>query len=295
MAAMNMNLYSRGDKLFAIAVAVLIGLFTAATFYPFIYIAAVSFSSGFAAAAGKVVLTPVEFTMDAYKYILTDSDFWRSYLNTFIYTVGGTLVSLLIIIPAAYALSRPQLIGRRFWNLFAAFTLWFNAGLIPFFLNMRDLNLLDSYFGIIIAFAVNAFNLILLRNFFESLPQSFEEAARMDGANDFQILWKVYVPLSKPAIATITLFCIVSRWNGFFWAMVLLQSQEKIPLQVYLRHTLVTLSDDQEFTATLSSQPYSAESVTAAIIVCSIIPVLIIYPFIQKYFEKGILMGGVKE
>ena len=204
-------------------------------------------------------------------------------------------MSLLIIVPGAYALSRPQLKGRRFWNLFIAFTLWFNAGLIPFFLNMRDLNLLDSYFGIIIAFAVNAFNIILLRNFFESLPQSFEEAARMDGANDFQILWKVFVPLSKPAIATITLFCIVARWNGFFWAMILLQSEEKIPLQVFLRHTIATLSDDQEFTATLTSQPYGPESVTAAIIVCSIIPVLIVYPFIQKYFEKGILLGGVKE
>jgi len=293
--SMNYNLYSRGDKLFAFAIAVLIGMFTVATFYPFIYIAAVSFSSGFAAAAGKVVLTPVDSTIAAYKYILFDSVFWRSYLNTFIYTIGGTIMSLLIIIPAAYALSRKQLIGRRFWNLFIAFTLWFNAGLIPFFLNMRDLNLLDSYFGIIIAFAVNAFNIILLRNFFESLPESFEEAARMDGANDFQILWKVFIPLSKPAIATITLFCIVSRWNGFFWAMVLLQSEEKVPLQVYLRHTIASLSDDQEFTATLTSQPYSVQSVTAAIIVCSIIPVLIVYPFIQKYFEKGILLGGVKE
>jgi len=282
---MNMNLYSRGDKLFAIATSILIGLFTAATLYPFIYIAAVSFSSGFAATAGKVVITPIDATLSAYKYILVDPQFWISYRNTFIYTIGGTVMSLLIIIPGAYALSRPQLLGRRFWNLFVAF----------FFMNMRDLGLLDSYFGIIIAFAVNAFNLILLRNFFESLPSSFEEAARMDGANDFQILWKVYIPLSKPALATITLFCIVARWNGFFWAMVLLQDDDKIPLQVFLRHTIANLSDDQEFTATLMDQPYSAETVTAAIIVCSIIPVLIVYPFMQKYFEKGILLGGVKE
>ncbi len=292
---MNMNLYSRGDKIFAIVVSILIGMFTVATFYPFIYIAAVSLSGGFAAASGKVVLTPVDSTLAAYKYILAEPKFWNSYLNTFIYTIGGTIMSLLIIIPGAYALSRPQLIGRRFWNLFVAFTLWFNAGLIPFFINMRDLGLLDSYIGIIVGFAVNAFNIILLRNFFESLPQSFEEAARMDGANDFQVLWKVYIPLSKPALATITLFCIVARWNGFFWAMVLLQSEEKIPLQVFLRHTIAVLSDDQEFTATLSSQPYSVESVTGAIIVCSIIPVLIVYPFVQKYFEKGILLGGVKE
>ncbi len=292
---LNWNLYSRGDKIFAIAVSILIGLFTVATLYPFIYIAAVSFSSGFAAQAGKVVLTPIDATLESYKYILVQRDFWVSYRNTFIYTIGGTVVSLLFIIPGAYALSRRQLFGRRFFNLFIAFTMWFNAGLIPFYLNMRDLNLLDSMFGIILAFAVNAFNIILLRNFFEAIPESFEEAARMDGANDFQVLWKVFIPLSKPAIATITLFCIVSRWNGFFWAMVLLQSQEKIPLQVFLRHTLAKLSDDEDFAITQLEATYSAETVTAAIIVCSIIPVLLVYPWIQKYFEKGILLGGVKE
>jgi len=291
----NMNLYSRGDRLFVIANMVLVGLFTLSTLYPFIYIAAVSFSSGFAATTGSVVLTPVEFTISAYKRVLSEAEFWTSYRNTFIYTIGGTLMSLIIIIPGAYALSRPQLIGRRFFNLFVAFTMWFNAGLIPFFLNMRDLGLLDSYFGIIIAFAVNAFNIILLRNFFEAIPRSFEEAARMDGANEFQVLWKVYIPLSKPAIATITLFCIVSRWNGFFWAMVLLQSEDKIPLQVYLRHLIAELSDDEEFANSLMREAYSVETVTAAIIVCSIIPVLFIYPFIQKYFNKGILLGGVKE
>ncbi|MEM7256193.1 MAG: carbohydrate ABC transporter permease [Pseudomonadota bacterium] len=292
---LNWNLYSRGDKFFAIVVSILIGMFTIATLYPFIYIAAVSFSSGFAAQAGKVVLTPIDVTVEAYKYILVQPEFWISYRNTFIYTIGGTIVSLLFIIPGAYALSRPQLYGRRFFNLFIAFTMWFNAGLIPFYLNMRDLNLLDSMFGIILAFAVNAFNIILLRNFFEAIPQSFEEAARMDGANDFQVLWKVFIPLSKPAIATITLFCIVARWNGFFWAMVLLQSEEKIPLQVFLRHTLSNLSDDDEFAITQLEAAYSAETVTAAIIVCSIIPVLLVYPWIQKYFEKGILLGGVKE
>ena len=291
----NMNLYSRGDKTFVIINMVLIAIFTLSTLYPFIYITAISFSSGFAASAGTVVLTPVQATVEAYGYILSDRMFWVSYGNTFVYTIGGTLMSLAFLIPGAYALSRPQLYGRRFWNMMVAFTMWFNAGLIPFFLNRRDIGLLDSYFGIIIGFAVNGFNLILLRNFFEAVPSSFEEAARMDGANDFQVLWKVYVPLAKPAIATVALFCMVSRWNGFFWAMVLLQDEDKIPLQVYLRHTIATLSDDPEFTATQLNASYSFETVSAAIIVCSIIPVLIIYPFIQKYFEKGILLGGVKE
>jgi putative aldouronate transport system permease protein len=291
----NLNLYSRGDRTFVIINMVLIAIFTLSTMYPFIYIGSLSLSSGFEARAGTVVLTPVETTIEAYRYIQSQRMFWVSYGNTFFYTIFGTLTSLLFLIPGAYALSRPQLFGRRFFNLMVAFTMWFNAGLIPFFLNMRDLGLLDSYFGIIIGFAVNGFNLILLRNFFEGVPSSFAEAARMDGANDFQVLWKVYVPLAKPAIATVALFCLVSRWNGFFWAMVLLRDEDKIPLQVYLRHTIATLSNDDEFSATLIDAPYSVETVSAAIIVCSIIPVLIVYPFIQKYFEKGILLGGVKE
>jgi putative aldouronate transport system permease protein len=202
---------------------------------------------------------------------------------------------LLIIIPGAYALSKERLWGRRTWNLIIAFTMWFNAGLIPFFLTMRDYGLLDSYFGIIIGFAVNAFNIILLRNFFEAIPKSFEEAARMDGANEFQLLWKVYIPLSKPAIATVALFCIVSRWNGYFWAMVLLRSEEKIPLQVFLKKTIIDLTTDDEFASSLLNSAYSFETVSAAIMVCSIIPVLLFYPFLQKYFNKGILLGGVKE
>ena len=285
----NLNLYSRGDKLFVRVNIFLLTLFALSTLYPFIYIAAVSFSSGSAVTSGEVIYRPIELTLAAYKYVWNESQFWVSYMNTFIYTIFGTLVSLLIIIPGAYALSRPQLIGRRFFNLFVAFTLWFNAGLIPFFLNMRDLGLLDSYFGIIVGFACNAFNVILLRNFFEGIPQSFEEAARMDGANDFQVLWKVYLPLSKPAIATVALFCIVSRWNGFFWAMILLRDEGKVPLQVFLRQTIVSLTNDEEFGSTLLEAAYSYETVTAAIIVASIIP------FLQKYFNKGILLGGVKE
>lgn len=292
---MNMNLYSRSDKAFVYLNMFLVSLFTISTLYPFIYVAALSFSSGDAVTSGQVVLTPVETTLAAYKFVLSEPQFWTSYKNTFIYTIGGTIASLLFIIPGAYALSRPQLVGRRFWNFMIAFTMWFNAGMIPFFLNIRDLGLLDSYWGIILGFACNAFNIILLRNFFEAVPNSFQEAARMDGANDFQVLWKVYIPLAKPAIATVTLFCIVARWNGFFWAMVLLRDEEKVPLQVYLRQIITQLSDDAEFSSSLLESAYSFETVSSAIMVCSIIPVLLVYPFIQKYFNKGIMMGGVKE
>jgi len=291
----NMNLYSKGDKAFVYLNMFLVAMFTISTLYPFIYVASLSFSLGDSVSAGKVILTPVDFTLAAYELVLFDPAFWRSYMNTFIYTIGGTITSLCIIIPGAYALSRPQLFGRKYFNMFIAFTMWFNAGMIPFFLNMRDLGLLDSYFGIIIGFACNAFNIILLRNFFEAVPESFEEAARMDGANEFQVLWKVFVPLAKPAIATITLFCIVARWNGFFWAMVLLRDEGKVPLQVYLRQIITQLSDDDTFVSTLITSAYSFETVSAAIMVCSIIPVLLIYPWVQKSFNKGIMLGGVKE
>ncbi len=288
-------LHTRGDRIFGIANAFLIGLFVFSTLYPFLYILAISVSSGSAVTSGGVWLWPIDVTLSAFSKVLSERLFWVSYGNTFIYTIFGTLTSLVVIIPGAYALSRPQLIGRRFWNFFIAFTMWFHAGMIPFFLNMRNLGLLDSYIGILIGFACNAFNIILLRNFFEAIPKSFEEAARMDGANDFQVLWKVFIPLARPAIATVTLFCIVTRWNGYFWALVLLNDEDKIPLQVYLKKTIINLQADNEFSSALLDSSYSFETVSAAIIICSIIPVLIVYPFIQKYFNKGIQLGGVKE
>ena len=289
------NLYTRGDKIFGWANAALLTLFVLSTLYPFIYILAVSVSSGAAVTSGKVTFFPVGLTLAAYERVLSDKMFWVDYGNTFIYTFGGTLMSLAIMIPGAYALSRKRLRGRTFFNIAIAFTLWFNAGMIPFFLNMRDLGLLDSRFGIIIGFACNAFNVILLRNFFEAVPKSFEEAAKMDGASEIQLLWNVFIPLSKPAIVTVALFCIVSRWNGYFWAMVLLRGEEKIPLQVYLKRVIVDLNSNDEFASSLLNAQYSFETVTAAIMVASIIPVLIIYPYAQRYFTKGIMLGGVKE
>ncbi|TXR51362.1 carbohydrate ABC transporter permease [Reinekea thalattae] len=289
------NVYSRGDRIFGILNATLIFLFVCSTLYPFIYIASASISSGFAVSSGQVIFFPKEVTLAAFEKVLSDPVFWTSYGNTFFYTFFGTLTSLAIIIPGAYALSRKRLMGRRFFNLFIAFTMWFNAGMIPMFLNLRDLGLLDSRWGILIAFACNAFNIILLRNFFESIPESFEEAARMDGANDFNLLWRVYIPLSKPAIVTITLFCIVARWNGYFWAMILLRDENKIPLQVYLKRIIIEANMDDEFAASLLTNSYSYETIVAAIIVVSIIPVLLIYPYLQKHFNKGIMLGGVKE
>ena len=288
-------IYSPGDRWFGRINLLLLLTFALCTLYPLVYVTSIALSSGEAASEGRVWLWPVEFTFAAIEHVLHNSLFWTSYANTFFYTVVGTLTSLAFIIPAAYALSKPRLRARRIFGFFIAFTMWFSAGMIPFYLNLRDLDLLDSRWGIVIAFAVNAFNLILMRNFFESVSPSFEEAARMDGANDFQILWKVYMPLAKPAIATVAMLCAISRWNGYFWAMVLLRDESKIPLQVYLKKVIVDVSLSEGEAANMASLGYSLETVTGAIIVLSIIPVMLMFPLMQKYFTKGTMMGGIKE
>ena len=194
--------FSRGDIIFGRINVALMLVFVASTLYPFLYILAVSISSGEAVTAGTVVLWPSDVTFAAYREVLGDRKFWIAYANTFFYAIAGTLMSLAIIVPGAYALSKPRLKGRRIFNFLIAFTLWFHAGMIPFFLNIRDLGLLDSRFGIVIAFACNAFNVILLRNAFEQLPSDYEDAARIDGANDFQLLRMVHIPLAIPTITS---------------------------------------------------------------------------------------------
>jgi putative aldouronate transport system permease protein len=288
-------IYSSSDRRFGRINATLLVVFAICTLYPIVYVLALSLSSGAAATSGQVWLWPVGWTLAAPQHVVRNSMFWIAYANTFFYTIVGTLTSLALIIPAAYALSKPRLKGRRIFGFFIAFTMWFHAGMIPFFINMRDLDLLDSRWGIVIGFAVSAFNVILMRNFFESVSPSFEEAARMDGANDFQILWKVYVPLAKPAIATVAMLCAIARWNGYFWSMVLLNDETKIPLQVYLKKVIIDINLTEEAAGAMAHQAYSLETVTAAIIVLSMIPVMLIYPMIQKYFTKGVMMGGVKE
>lgn len=288
-------IYSRADRWFGRGNAMLLAVLAVSALYPLIYILSVSMSAGENVTAGRVFLWPVGFDLSAYNKVFGDMAFWISYANTFYYTIFGTLTSLAFILPGAYALSKHRLRGRRLIGFFVAFTMWFHAGMIPTYLNIRDLGLLDSRVGILIAFAVNAFNLILMRNYFESISSSFEEAARMDGGNDFQILWKVFIPLSKPAIATVTLLCAIGRWNGYFWSMVLLKDENKIPLQVYLKKMVVEINVNEEFAGLAGGHTYSVETIIASIIVMSIIPVMMIYPVVQKYFTKGVMLGGVKE
>ena len=284
------------DDIVVIMIYVILGILGICALYPFIYVVSSSLSSGRAVDMGDVVLFPKEFTLDAYKYVIKEKIFWISYLNTLFYTVVGTAWSMLLSATGAYALSRKKLKGKRVFNFLVVFTMWFNAGMIPMYLNYKELGIIDSRWGIVIAFGVQAFNIILLRNYFENIPVSLEEAAMIDGANDFKIFFKIFLPLSKPALTTVVLYYAIGRWNGFFWTMVLIRDINKTPLQVYLRKMIIEKEAMADAVANqLFSSSYSSDTIIYATIVASMIPVIIAYPYIQKYFTKGVMVGGVKE
>lgn len=290
-----LEIQSKGEKTFNIINYILLAVIAICAIYPFIYVLSASVSRGSAVDAGKVVLFPIGFTLDAYKEILSDKWFWVSYGNTFFYTIVGTIFSMFVSISAAYVLSRKRFKLKRQINLLLAITMWFNVGFIPLYLNYRSLGGDNSRWMIIFEFGVHAFNIILLRNYFESVPDELEEAANIDGANDFQTLYRVFIPISKPAITTVWLYYAIDRWNGWFWASILLKQQDKVPLQVYLKQKIVDSVLVADNARTIASDSYSFTTLTYAIIICSIIPIVLVYPYIQKYFNKGILVGGVKE
>ena len=195
----------------------------------------------------------------------------------------------------AYALSKKRLIARKFFTLLVAFTLWFQAGMIPLYLTLRNYNMLDKRITILLAFAINAYNLIILRSFFEQLPDSLEEAAFIDGASNIRIFWSIYLPLSKPALVTVGTFYAVSRWNNYFWAMNILTDDKKLPLQVMLKKLLVDrVAGAEEAAIVTASSATSPDTIIYAIIILAVIPMLVAYPYLQRYFKSGATLGAVK-
>lgn len=285
---------STGEKIFHKINYIFLAIIGLLTIYPFIYVLVNSLSSVTTVKMGKVFFYPIDFTLEAFRYVLSQEGIWIAYGNTIFYTIVGTTVNLLLTILGAYPLSKKRLKGRTFISFFIVFTMWFNAGMIPFYLNLRSLNLLNTRMAIIIAFGITTFNVILLRTFFQSIPDSLEESAKIDGASDWQVLWKIYLPLSKAGLATVGLFYAVSRWNGYFWAMIILRDENKIPLQVLLKKLIVELSVDENLLAAADMSTYSQETVIYATIIISIIPIVCVYPYLQKYFVKGIMLGSVK-
>jgi len=267
------------------------GFFSLLALYPVVYAISASISGKMAYEFGDVVLFPKDMNFEVYRYLLNNKTFWLSYINTLFYTVFGTAWSMIISSCGAYALAKKKLLFRRQFNLFIVFTMWFSAGMIPTYLNYYNMGV-NNRWGFVFAFGIQAFNIILLRSYFETIPAEISEAAMIDGAHEFQIFFKVYIPMSIAPIVTVSLFYATNRWNGYFWANLLLREEADIPLQVAMRRLIEYYSQFADNSPL--ELPFASDSYMFAILVCSIIPVLIIYPFIQKYFARGTNLGGVK-
>ena len=288
------------ELIFKILSYVFLTAFAVCCLYPFIYAISAALSGREAVEYGKIILFPKEIQFEAFKAMFNSNLFWNAYSNTLFITFYGTLWAMGVAILGAYALSKKRLMFRKGFNFFLVFTMWFSAGIVPQYLNylatgkvFESFGIMDDKWLVVITMGMAAMNIILLRNAFEGVPSEIEEAAIVDGATEFQVLTRVYLPMSKSTIATVALFFAISRWNGYFWARQMITNSYEQPLQVYIRRQLEEFTDPEFMVGW--NEPYASDSVIYALIVCSIIPVLIIYPFIQKYFAKGVNMGGVKE
>ncbi|SFL99381.1 putative aldouronate transport system permease protein [Paenibacillus sp. 1_12] len=287
---------SLGNRVFDTINAVTLFIVGMLTIIPFVLIISGSFAPAEELLKKGVVFFPSRFSFDAYRYIFSTDSLIRSMLVTIYITVVGTLVNLFLTSITAYGLARKDLLGRRPFMLLIIFTLLFNGGIIPTFLVVKSFGLLDSYNSLIIPTAISAFNLIILKNFFQQLPEGLEEAAKIDGCNDFGILFRIVLPLSMPALATFALFYAVGHWNAFFNAILYINDSNKWPIQVLLRQIVIMsqggIGDSAQFNDQFIVPP--AQTVSMAVIVVSTIPILLVYPFLQKHFTKGLLLGSVK-
>ena len=288
------------ELIFKIVSYTLLTVFALGCLYPFLYAVSASISGRHAVDYGEVVLFPKDIQFDAFRRMFNDNMFWNSYSNTLFLTVFGTVWALGVSILGAYALSKKRLLFRKFFNFYLVFTMWFAAGIVPQYLNylatkkvFNSVGIMDDKWLVVIAMGMAAMNIILLRNAFENVPSEIEEAAIVDGATEFGVLSKVFIPMSKSTIATVALFFAISRWNGYFWARQMISNSHEHPLQVFIRLTLEDFTNPETMAGW--NETYASDSVIYALIVCSIVPILIIYPFIQKYFAKGTNAGGVKE
>ena len=283
------------ELIFKIISYFLLTVFALMCLYPFVYAVSASISGRHAVEYSEVILFPKDVQFEAFSMMFGNNMFWNAYSNTLFLTLYGTVWALGVSIFGAYALSKKRLLFRKFFNFFLVFTMWFSAGIVPQYLNyldtqkvFRSVGIMDDKWLVVIAMGMAAMNIILLRNAFENVPSEIEEAAIVDGATEFQILNQVYIPMSKSTIATVALFFAISRWNGYFWARQMISNQNEHPLQVFIRLQLEQYTDPEQMAGWNRAYIY-------ALIVCSIVPILIIYPFIQKYFAKGTNVGGVKE
>jgi len=288
---------SFGDRVFIFFVYLFLVLVLLVVLYPVIYIVSASFSDPNAVTAGKVWLYPVDFSLRGYQVTFQNPQIVTGYLNSLFYTVVGTFISVVLTVFVAYPLSRRDLYGSNVLMFLITFTLIFSGGLIPTYLVVKQLGMIDTRWALLIPQAVAAFQVIIARTFFRAtIPEELVEAAELDGCNDLQFLWSVVLPLSKPIIAVLALMYAVSQWNGYFDALIYLKSSDLQPLQIVLRNILIlnTTASGSMDAAAMAQRRQLADLLKYCLVVVGSVPVLLIYPFVQRYFVKGILIGSIK-
>lgn len=291
---------SVGDTVFNISIYVVVTIIAAAMLYPMLNVIAVSLASSKDALNRPLMIYPKEWNLEGYEYIFKNSTFWKGYLNSAIVTVSGTLLGLLLTILTAYPLSRRELKFKPFFMAIIIFTMVFNAGTIPGYLNMQELGLIGTRLSQIMPYAFTAFNCILMINSFREIPYEITEAAQIDGASEPYILFGIIVPLSKPVLATIALFLAVGYWNNYFAAQLYCALNREVwPLAMVLKQIMseastAILEAGNDPAAAEQLKNISSKAIQYAAIVVSMLPIMCIYPFLQKYFAKGVMVGGVK-
>jgi ABC-type glycerol-3-phosphate transport system permease component len=292
------------EKIFSVFNAVLMILLMIAILYPMLNMISISVSDDVAVMTNRVTFYPIGFDLDAYSQILTNRSLITSFGNTFFVAVISCILSLLLDSFAAYPLAYSDFIGKKLYTGALVFTMWFGGGIIATYLVVRNIGLLDSLWAVILTSLLSAYHVIVLRAFFETIPFSLVESARIDGANDFRILFQIIWPLSKPALAMIALWVIVAQWNSYLGPLIYLNDIKKYTLQLVLRDIVLNSASDLYGLSTstqsgtggdVSSYSAISEQMKNAVVFVSMIPMLILYPFLQKYFVKGIMLGAVKE
>lgn len=286
------------DRVFYCITGIVVTFILLVVLYPLIYIVSSSFSSPSAVSAGKVVLFPVDFSLEGYKAVFKNKDIVSGYLNTIYYALAGTFINVALTMFAAYPLARTDLPGKNKIMFIFTFTMFFSGGMIPSYMLVKDLGLMDTRWAILLPGALSVYNMIITRTFIQSsIPKEMLEASQIDGCNDIQYFFKIVLPLSKPVLAVITLFYVVGHWNAYFNAFLYLTDRKLYPLQIILREILIVNSIDPSMVvdeALLTAKQGIADLLKYSLIVVSVVPMLIIYPFIQKHFAKGMMIGSVK-
>ena len=274
----------------------LLGLFVLAVFVPLVYVVLASFMDPNVLNNQGLSFNFKDWTLDAYRRVLENDMIWRGFANSFFYSAAFTVISVFVTLLAAYPMSKKEFVGRKFFNIIFVITMFFGGGLVPSYLNIQMLGMRDTIWAMILPGAISAYNVVVFRTFFKGIPDSLAESATIDGAGHFRVLFSIILPLSKALLATFTLFSVVGYWNDYMSALLYLDSESKFPIQLFLRKILnsMRMDDIADYSLLTQLQRVNTSTVQNAAIIITIVPILCVYPFLQKHFAKGVLIGSVK-